>query len=215
MCNVTRKQRQQNEPTELSALTLDGMVCRFVLDDDGSVRSFTIERSTTFVDSEGVEVDGPLPPGEAAQEVSLGEPITARALRRFRFEETLSEAKRQSAWWSGIELADARRRGDGAGASTVAERIERIERLPDGRRGRPGLDDRYYAEVAQAYVRLIAGGSTAPVRDLAGEMNVADTTARNHVREARRRGILTKTERGKLGGVLTARAIELLNEGNE
>jgi hypothetical protein len=197
-------------PVEVS--TPDGMLCRFVVDDDGSVSSFTVERSATVVDGAGNELDRPLAPGERAYRVHLGEPVTAGWLRRFKFEATLNEAKRQAAWWSGIELDDARLRGHSADVEVAERRIERIGRIADGRRGRPGLDDRYYAEVARAYIGLIAAGSTAPARDLAERLEVPETTARNQVRAARRRGLLTETDRGKVGGVLTPKANELLNE---
>lgn len=74
---------------------------------------------------------------------------------------------------------------------------------------RAGRDDRYYAEIAAAYVRECAT-SRSPVVDLARRLRLASVTVRDAVAEARRRDLLTKAGKGRAGGELTEHAREIL-----
>jgi hypothetical protein len=83
------------------------------------------------------------------------------------------------------------------------------------RPGRRGRDDSYYARVAALYVDLLATGSRRPVVELAGQLGGGHRrgAAVQLVHEARRRGLLTKSQSGTAGGELTAKARKLLGEG--
>lgn len=90
---------------------------------------------------------------------------------------------------------------------SVVERFRAVRR--PGRAGRP---DRDYAALAQRYVELITAAAT--VGDLADEMNLSESTVRNQLVEARKRGLLTAPPRGRAGGELTERARALLESGD-
>jgi hypothetical protein len=112
-----------------------------------------------------------------------------------------------------------------------AEMTERIFRRhglrsaePVGRRpGRAGRPDAFYARWAEAYVDRLAKGSRSPIKDLAadppfqmeGFASSTDQQARATIRailqEARRRGLLTRPPRGRAGGRLTPKGIEVLD----
>lgn len=81
-----------------------------------------------------------------------------------------------------------------------------LRRTP--RPGRRGRDDRWYADLAKAYVD---SGSRTPVKDLSEGLNLSASQVRNLLHEARRRGLLTRSAKGKAGGVLTDSAKELLD----
>lgn len=184
--------------TELEVLTDDDMICRFVVDRDGTVVSFTVERVSIRLNAEGHEAKADEPGTDRAL---LGKPITATWLKRFAFERALHKAKEQTSWWKGFDDDDESR----------AE-VERIEALPDApRRGAPGIGDRYYADVARRYVHFVENGSKSPTADLAADLSVKIDTARNHVRRARDLKLLTATYRGKSGGKLTPKAVEILD----
>ena len=59
-----------------------------------------------------------------------------------------------------------------------------------------------YARLSAAYVDLLALDTKAPLEQLADEFGVSYETARNHVAEARRLGLLTGRGRGVAGGSL-------------
>lgn len=69
------------------------------------------------------------------------------------------------------------------------------------------------ARVARRYVELVATSSTPKV-DLSAEMNLSPNTVNTYLHQARERGLLTSVGRGKLGGVLTPLAHEILERGN-
>jgi transposase-like protein len=73
--------------------------------------------------------------------------------------------------------------------------------------GRQAHDDLFYAQVAKAYVDL---KSSTPVADLAREQGYSRNTVANWLTEARGRKLLTETDPGRAGGVLTAKAKQLL-----
>lgn len=161
---------------------------------DGMVSRFTLEPDGTvssFTIERGVDAEAGI----------VGSPVTARWLRGFRFEETLAEAKAQSEWWS--EVAD-----DGTQADA-------IRATPSRRSGPRGYGEPHYADIARRYVLLLASRSVSPIADLAAEVHVSESTARNHVREARRLGLLGPTDQGKAGGRLTPKAIEILKEAGD
>ncbi len=94
-------------------------------------------------------------------------------------------------------IDDAKRAGlpnlDAAAARLAKER----DTKPAGRKGRQPLTDEHLAEVAAAYLELV--GSGKPRVALAARFGVAKDTAGHWVQEARRRGLLGPTTRGRAG----------------
>lgn len=83
------------------------------------------------------------------------------------------------------------------------------ERPRPGRRGHP---DQVYASTALAYVRAVSRGSAHPVADVAHSMRMSRDRVRDLLHEARRRGLLTTSGRGRAGGSLTPRCARILND---
>jgi hypothetical protein len=83
------------------------------------------------------------------------------------------------------------------------------------RPGRRGRDDRAYAEVAALYVKACSSGSRRPLADLAKRLGYSESRLRSILNAARseRRGLLTKAPRGRHGGELTPKALDLLQKG--
>jgi hypothetical protein len=122
--------------------------------------------------------------------------LTKRFLNGIPFETALPAAR------AAVERAATRRLRPG----DLSAMLKWAPRRP-GRRGRPDL---FYAGFAWRYVMLLGDGSTNPVRDLAAELRAfghdyTDTQVRDYIAEARRRGLLTKSGRGRSGGQLTER----------
>jgi hypothetical protein len=90
---------------------------------------------------------------------------------------------------------------DAAPDLSVSERV--------GRRGR---DDRFYARWAAEYADALTRSGN-PVAELAGRHHLSPSQVRNLVHACRKKDMLTAAPPGRAGGVLTARAIELLREG--
>ena len=83
------------------------------------------------------------------------------------------------------------------------------------RPGSRGRADVYYAEIARMYVERVQAGSRSPAADVARELSAGGQAySRSYVRdllsEARRRALLKRAPRGKSGGQLTDKAIDLL-----
>jgi hypothetical protein len=97
--------------------------------------------------------------------------------------------------------------GDPASTWDPPEVFEQWGRRP-GRAGRPDL---YYAEMASQYVELLAGGTRAPVRELAERHHLSGAQLRGILHAARQRGLLTAAPAGKSGGRLTAKAKRILS----
>ena len=71
-------------------------------------------------------------------------------------------------------------------------------------------------EYAAEYAGLVADGVVHPVAVLAERRNYSRQTVSNALHEARRRGLLTEPPgRGRAGGQLTAKALEMLREAHE
>ena len=81
------------------------------------------------------------------------------------------------------------------------------------RAARPGtLPDTFYARLAAEYVRLTERGSRRPIAELAARHRVKAAQMRDRIREARERGLLSFGTQGRPGGVLTARAEQMLGK---
>jgi hypothetical protein len=72
-----------------------------------------------------------------------------------------------------------------------------------------GITDEYLAFLSVLYVKSVDSGRRAPIQDLATLSGRNQATLKGHLREARKRQILTKVE-GKAGGQLTEKAKRLL-----
>lgn len=76
--------------------------------------------------------------------------------------------------------------------------------------GRAAMDDLQLAGVALEYVRAIDMGERAPAARIAALAGVRPIQARDYIRRARTRGLLTEATHGRAGGALTDKAIALL-----
>lgn len=134
----------------------------------------------------------------AALTTAPAPPITARLIRKLRLGE--------------IELDLRERLGQSFYLTTY--RTAEIERIRDQPRRRK--EDRFYLEIAAAYVGAMEGGGTNhPAQYLAEQFNRPEGTIYRWIHEARRRGLLSKTMRGKAGGDLTAKAEQLMLDMKE
>jgi hypothetical protein len=79
-----------------------------------------------------------------------------------------------------------------------------------GRRGRSDLD---YAQFAASYVEW-CGRSKTPVKDMAAAEALDESTVRNVLYQARERGLLSSSGRGRAGGALSEKAKQLIREAD-
>ena len=75
-----------------------------------------------------------------------------------------------------------------------------------------GRPDRFYAQLAATYTRVVSRGGRHPIKDIAKRRRVEPSTVREWIREARVRGLLTKGTRGRAGGQLTPYAQRVLQK---
>jgi hypothetical protein len=78
--------------------------------------------------------------------------------------------------------------------------------------GKRGRSDRYYAEIASAYVRAVESGSRHPAADVAGQMGDTSQYIRTVLMTARKRGLLTPARPGTSSGTLTAKGRTALGQ---
>jgi hypothetical protein len=79
--------------------------------------------------------------------------------------------------------------------------------------GRKGNPDEHYLPVAIRYAELVASGDRSPVATLASQLQQSQSQARDLIHETRRRGLLTKGQQGRSAGVLTEKALNMVNKG--
>lgn len=98
----------------------------------------------------------------------------------------------------------------------LREHALEIEALGDARslQGRVRRDERFYAEVAAAYVDLLNVSATRPAEALANTVEVPVRTVHAWLHKARSRGLLTSAGAGQAGGALTERGRRLLDHDN-
>jgi hypothetical protein len=175
-------------------------------------------------DSEAVNVlfGGDRPPGRWSAEV-LGDKaavpaggLTARTLRRVRFEEALRVSQELL---TRVLMAEGRERELFGPGGLLAR--HGLDVLPEARsrRGQRAMSsaerERYLAAVAAEYAGLVAAGERVPTAVLAGRLHYTAGRVRQLLAEARRRGLLTGTQRGRAGGTLTDKARALLAQREE
>jgi hypothetical protein len=122
--------------------------------------------------------------------------LTARQLRRA----TLGDLTREAARGLVGELMSA------IAPDTTQTRVDDHVALHPGRAGR---DDHFYAVWAARYVER-AAYTPRPIAELAELHDRPPARMREYIAQARRRGLLTETTRGRSGGELTDKAITLL-----
>lgn len=188
-------------PVTVVHADLPGWQIRLVLDQSGLIESICLEPRTT---------KGLLrrfPPGhpEAVSDTTSPLPaggVTSRLLRRLPLGEIVEAVRSELR----MIARDIRPHG---GAGTVgADRAEQFARRP----GRAGRSDRDYAEVAAAYVAILATSDPRPVETLAAQTFLSPSQIRNVLYEARRRELLTKAPPGRPGGQLTDKCRRTLEE---
>ncbi len=119
---------------------------------------------------------------------------------------TVSDVKFGSIWGDEPSTASPRAAWK---RSSAAERVGNHQGRP-GRKRRP---PEYYLDVAVAYARAVEAGSRHPIADVARALGRPLPWVRDMVHRARALGLLTRTSRGRLGGVLTKEARGLLRLG--
>lgn len=180
---------------------LPGWQVRLVLTQAGLVESICLEPRTT---------KGLLrrfPPGhpEALPDTTSPLPaggVTSRLLRRLPLGEIVEAVR------SDLRLTARTVRPHGRAGSLMAHNAEQFARRP----GRAGRSDRDYAEVAAAYVAILATSDPKPVEMLAAQTFLSPSQIRNVLYEARRRELLTKAPPGRPGGQLTEKCRRILEE---
>lgn len=98
----------------------------------------------------------------------------------------------------------------------LREHALEIEAVGDARslHGRVRRDERFYAEVAAAYVDLLNVNTSRPAEAMAHTVEVPVRTVHAWLHKARTRGLLTSAGAGQAGGELTEQARRLLNNDN-
>lgn len=138
----------------------------------------------------------PVPPGG----------ITARLLRR------LHPANAQR--FARSELAERAEPRDPLADAVALHGYRAADLQAQPGPGRPRRPDRFCAEIAAEYTKALDTGSTKPIEDTAELMHYSPAYVRDVISKARRRGLLTRTGRGRAGGQLTAKGRRTL-EGDE
>jgi hypothetical protein len=130
--------------------------------------------------------------------------ITARLLRRIPLGEYIDIARATAR-----DMAARQRRRGATSPRFQAWATTLLDEPRPGRRGRPDL---FYAQIASDYVQRI--GTKNIVTQMAQERNFSPSYLSSLLNEARNRCLLTGTTRGKSGGTLTNKAVQLLEEAN-
>jgi len=130
--------------------------------------------------------------------------ITSRLLRKIPIGEYPAHVRSVIGPWHQIEGMPRESVTVGFPGVVVAERPR-----PERNTGRP---DWFFAQLAADYVDAVASGSRRPVADLARRRRFPPARIRDMLHEARERGLLSRGERGRRGGYLLPRAMEILRQ---
>ena len=147
----------------------------------------------------------------ASRLASWSSPITSRLLREVRLDEDRDLAKRLAPK-HGVPLGSRGSPLDELDrlverAVPVFRKMRTVEADHPGRRGRP---DEYLAIIALVYVSMLTSKSPNPVRETAARLELAPEYVRDALHRARVRELLTRAPRGRAGGTLTPKALEVL-----
>lgn len=115
----------------------------------------------------------------------------------------------------GSMLAEARRLATKNAAADMPRLQARLDTVLASNNGVFGSSDTALATLALEYVTLIESGDRSPSKSLAARFGGSPGTWTNRVAQARRRGFLTKVDRGEAGGALTAEARAVLGLEHE
>jgi hypothetical protein len=94
-------------------------------------------------------------------------------------------------------------------ADSMRARYHRAARTKRKRERKP---DAFFAELAQAYTSRLAAQSRRPVADLSEKFNMPAPRLRDAIHEARKRGLLAPVQQGRPGGMLTKKAVAVLQK---
>lgn len=155
---------------------------------DGTLVLASLQIAPTGSDFKGMEL--------ASTRVPRGG-ITSEVVRAFKIEERLLNVARLAAI-----------------SRTPLLRFSSTVRVSKPKRGRPGLGDLYYAQIAVEYEERGLAGSRRPVADMAEAHHQSPERMTAIVSAARRYGFLTKAEQGKPGGRATAKARRLIEQAS-
>ena len=139
--------------------------------------------------------------------------VTARLLRALPLGRVFQAARAQidEALWLVEKALEEVEPGTSA-RELVTQGYAPRERRRRDTRGRKPLPLEELAEIARDYADLVATGSTSPNLELARRRNVSRKWIEELVRRARSERLLSASkERGRAGGVLTARARKILS----
>jgi hypothetical protein len=193
--DLSGRDEETRGDVQLASDDYPGWLFNIDFDDAGAVVRFEVIADS--FESRGLSLAGAAPCDEP------GAPLNARLIHDLPFGEIVAAARADlAAWASDVDRV----------APDMAARRQHFAAVLRERPGRRGRTDLEYARLAAEYAELIFDGDTMPVVTLAEELHVAESTVRNQLSEARRRGLLTATKPGRAGGRLTAKAQRLLKE---
>ncbi|SHK32987.1 hypothetical protein SAMN05443637_10543 [Pseudonocardia thermophila] len=134
-------------------------------------------------------------PAKDADPTQVAAGISSTVVRRLDFAEAARKRRELRAAVDAVEddPAERRRRARAALRKALSH----------------GVDDRYLAILAAEYVHLVVTGERAVTAALAEMVGRSPETVRAHLKEARRRELLTASK-GRAGGELTDRAWRVL-----
>jgi hypothetical protein len=130
--------------------------------------------------------------------------IPGDLLRHVRLGVTKEFGPAFSRWFKGAPRRGTAQRPRG-------KRSQSVPAATPPKRGRPtDRGDRFYAQLASDYMKALSGGNGNPVAVVARERSLEQAQVRDMVHQARKRGFLSGTRRGRSGGHLTAKALDAL-----
>lgn len=143
---------------------------------------------------------------ELLRRVHVGEPAKVGA----RFAKWLRDSKAQKkVSWRQIKQSPAFEALKGVTVTGYAPSAAATGK----KRGRPPLhSDEFYAKLARDYAAWVAQGSRRPTTEIARRRKWPLAKARDLIRQARQRGLLSEIGQGRVGGGLTAKAEQLLRK---
>lgn len=183
----------------------------------------------------GVRIEPFRMTADATSPAVFGDVLTVRLVRQLPLEQLEREARRFAGSAAAREAFNATavarvvgadgvvveeiplRDGGGSGSDLSRDAHQRLDTLvgadavnAKSRGGRNSFGDLFYARQAARYVDAL--GEPNPIEAVAAQTFYAASQVRNHIAKARALGLLTRTTRGKSGGELTSKALQLLEE---
>lgn len=156
---------------------------------------------TITTDASGARCSGlALMATEAADPASMSTGLLRSIPVASLVEEAIGRVENWAEIFSGVE---------GDGASQLLTDLRRTRR-------RRNDDDLFFARIAATYVQLAAESARAPATALARQLDRSPEQVREHLRVARKRGLLTSPGKGaRASSDLTDKARQLLKEASD